>query len=112
MPVPILDRPEERSQSPPGNILGPNQEFQSSIAPKNDRNSWPQIQILKRPGWFQSSIAPKNDRNSLKVKASSMTYLVPILDRPEERSQLPGKEFVTAPRLVPILDRPEERSQC
>ena len=35
---------------------------------------------------FQSSIAPKNDRNSYLLRARWYSR-VPILDRPEERSQ-------------------------
>ena len=37
-------------------------------------------------------------------------YKVPILDRPEERSQSPDPPS-KVPTTVPILDRPEERSQ-
>ena len=83
---------------------------------------------------FQSSIVPKNDRN-LSITSLKPLIEVPILDRPEERSQLSGLtmgvgqiEFqssivpkndrnktsptlVTITKIVPILDRPEERSQ-
>ena len=37
--------------------------------------------------------------------------LVPILDRPEERSQFRVSGGRYCLNLVPILDRPEERSQ-
>ena len=59
--VPILDRPEERSQCELRNECGCEYQFQSSIAPKNDRN-------------FGADLRIQEDR-------------VPILDRPEERSQ-------------------------
>ena len=36
--------------------------FQSSIAPKNDRNGKDR-RLTSPSNWFQSSIAPKNDRN-------------------------------------------------
>ena len=61
-PVPILDRPEERSQFKQvleSDVLGL---FQSSIAPKNDRNCHCRMDLRAIPQ-FQSSIAPKNDRN-------------------------------------------------
>ena len=63
--------------------------FQSSIAPKNDRN----IEVPQHPlrtAMFQSSIAPKNDRNVVLKRSSPIKAGVPILDRPEERSQLPS----------------------
>ena len=83
--------------------------FQSSIVPKNDRNDrWDPIhrvengsnprssrRTIAMPGGmdelrrimkFQSSIVPKNDRNSSESKLSA-GLSVPILDRPEERSQ-------------------------
>ena len=58
--VPILDRPEERSQCRSRSRSAVD-EFQSSIAPKNDRND--QIALWR------------------------FIPVVPILDRPEERSQ-------------------------
>ena len=60
--VPILDRPEERSQS---------------------SGDW----VGVRRAVFQSSIVPKNDRNSNHRRSGLFLCLVPILDRPEERSQ-------------------------
>ena len=108
--VPILDRPEERSQSdrPNGSL--------KIVEGSNPRSPRRTIAISVRTGFevnrssnprsprrtiaislgstrgqtkqlFQSSIAPKNDRN---VYTRSFTLLhldVPILDRPEERSQ-------------------------
>ena len=82
--VPILDRPEERSQYDPRIPIDRATVFQSSIAPKNDRNLqgvWG-FHLLR----FQSSIAPKNDRNSAFDRLVAIAD-VPILDRPEERSQ-------------------------
>ena len=110
--VPILDRPEERSQLLRAcsrslfkkfqSSIAPKNDrnrsavlswiqtvwFQSSIAPKNDRNRWPRPQRLEyAPSSFQSSIAPKNDRNFEARERSGFIDRVPILDRPEERSQ-------------------------
>ena len=62
-------------------------------------------------GRFQSSIAPKNDRNCSRLCAIKPPPAVPILDRPEERSQCDLGRQLARDRLVPILDRPEERSQ-
>ena len=69
--VPILDRPEERSQFPSCHGAGKTflcAVFQSSIAPKNDRNhvKGQRPTMLSK---FQSSIAPKNDRNAQKELA-------------------------------------------
>ena len=61
--VPILDRPEERSQSDLFDEHGEDFEFQSSIAPKNDRNLYQRTRRREEKIRFQSSIAPKNDRN-------------------------------------------------
>ena len=60
---------------------------------------------------FQSSIAPKSDRNLCDLAGFEFNALVPILDRPEERPQYlwQGKDLVRG--KVPILDRPEERPQ-
>ena len=85
--VPILDRPERQSQCAIGVATPWEIVFQSSIAPKGNRNSPRQLHqaiesvpILDRPerqsqcGWkrsimanrgFQSSIAPKGNRNDL-----------------------------------------------
>ena len=62
--------------------------FQSSIAPKNDRNQGRRSDLLSSLQ-FQSSIAPKNDRNHGKRSRPGRNHqkFVPILDRPEERSQ-------------------------
>ena len=84
--VPILDRPEERSQSIPDGSQ------------------------LQRGLSFQSSIAPKNDRNHL-LGPTDYLLKVPILDRPEERSQYHVASSGADGVSVPILDRPEERSQ-
>ena len=84
--VPILDRPEERSQS---NYRLGGSVITRSSNPRSPRRTiairliFPRSLIILS---FQSSIAPKNDRNSIG------TYhlhprTVPILDRPEERSQ-------------------------
>ena len=64
--VPILDRPEERPQSTPNGTKLRTAEFQSSIAPKSDRNV---VSVDDRAltALFQSSIAPKSDRNQNKI---------------------------------------------
>ena len=59
--VPILDRPEERPQSL-------------------------RVRGFRCPRWFQSSIAPKSDRN-IDASVAETVLNVPILDRPEERPQ-------------------------
>ena len=90
MSVPILDRPEERPQfygflrrwarvssnprsprrataMPVATVLGAGLEaFQSSIAPKSDRNL--RHRQRHKHVKFQSSIAPKSDRNLTKPK--------------------------------------------
>ena len=109
--VPILDRPEERSQwACLGRAIG---RFLSSN-PRSSRRTiaisravhvrcfgW-RVPILDRPEersqcfvdcsftkrfGFQSSIVPKNDRNPIRQKQYDKPDKVPILDRPEERSQ-------------------------
>ena len=59
---------------------------------------------------FQSSIAPKGNRYFNWWGVSTPSWIVPILDRPEEQS-LPAFsiELVKCSR-VPILDRPEGQS--
>ena len=60
--------------------------FQSSIAPKSDRNFlWMLNKLTMR--LFQSSIAPKSDRNDYPRPLTTFGRQVPILDRPEERPQ-------------------------
>ena len=83
--------------------------FQSSIAPKSDRN----VALL---AVFVALIVPILDRpeerpqSRLGVLCDSRG-VVPILDRPEERPQLDAHIVDTAVLIVPILDRPEERPQ-
>ena len=60
--------------------------FQSSIAPKSDRNGGLCVSSTSAAG-FQSSIAPKSDRNARLAHDSEDGRTVPILDRPEERPQ-------------------------
>ena len=132
--VPILDRPEERSQS----YFYVNDDW--SLVPILDRPEERSQLSEHRSGFqpnclFQSSIAPKNDRNAAQTAAADLAAEVPILDRPEERSQSAGLRIMFTPvassnprsprrtiamtgvsrtsieRYVPILDRPEERSQ-
>ena len=84
IPVPILDRPEERSQFLISWTYFPNSRFQSSIAPKNDRNH-----TVSREGSCSSS-NPRSPRRTIaisRVLPDRQTRKVPILDRPEERSQ-------------------------
>ena len=131
--VPILDRPERRSQSPIPTPAPQPISFQSSIAPKDDRNM--SLTMTAHMTLFQSSIAPKDDRNLLRLPLRVSISFVPILDRPERRSQFvkatlkgidkfcsnprsPRKTIAINPieplpvrRYVPILDRPERRSQ-
>ena len=107
--VPILDRPEERPQSSVQLICWLDmQAFQSSIAPKSDRNT---IVIMV---WgffpFQSSIAPKSDRNQegqhcKNLKPMFQSSIAPKSDR---NIHVPSTHST---RIVPILDRPEERPQ-
>ena len=109
--------------------------FQSSIAPKSDRNLINQSIVLSVLVLFQSSIAPKSDRNVTTITAiipttigsnprsprraiailfnacGPQSFSVPILDRPEERSQSSAAPKAHRAAQVPILDRPEERSQ-
>ena len=60
---------------------------------------------------FQSSIAPKDDRNAIVARLWLSRTGVPILDRPEGRPQ-PSQVLQTAQsQAVPILDRPEGRPQ-
>ena len=83
--------------------------FQSSIAPKNDRNiadlhaGWDScgVPILDRP----------EERSQSLLAVEALEVVVPILDRPEERSQFDQLDILSKLK-VPILDRPEERSQC
>ena len=84
--VPILDRPEGRPQP--------------ETAPYGTK--WAPL--------FQSSIAPKGDRNQQQSQQSHPPK-VPILDRPEGRPQLTSAEHLQAAQPVPILDRPEGRPQ-
>ena len=132
--VPILDRPERRSQYQSRKSRLSPQSFQSSIAPKDDRNT-PRLGQCQSNCLFQSSIAPKDDRNLI-WGTIAMGDCVPILDRPERRSQCPIRRSIVlsmkrsnprSPRKtiaihdgetcadrvigVPILDRPERRSQ-
>ena len=107
--VPILDRPEERSQS------GATVTYMFDRVPILDRpeersqsSAMPDRTALVG---FQSSIAPKNDRNARDERFAQCQYRVPILDRPEERSQSPSQITTPTRTSVPILDRPEERSQ-
>ncbi len=60
-PVPILDRPEGRPQLE-ASCLDCGVLFQSSIAPKDDRNGTA-VRTCSNFLGFQSSIAPKDDRN-------------------------------------------------
>ena len=64
-----------------------------------------------RRGRFQSSIAPKDDRNQPSFGGVFGFVGVPILDRPERRSQSDLLSSLGLSGLVPILDRPERRSQ-
>ena len=111
--VPILDRPEERPQCQGSkqnifllfcsNPRSPRRAtailnsisqpiaggFQSSIAPKSDRNC-AEFNLWGRVFLFQSSIAPKSDRNQHVIPVDEL-HIVPILDRPEERPQFIGR---------------------
>ena len=59
---------------------------------------------------FQSSIAPKDDRN-FDFQDLLESPQVSILDRPEGRPQPAGRFLTIAQRKVSILDRPEGRPQ-
>ena len=132
--VPILDRPEGRPQHasliwqmgslssnprsprratatryPPHPALRPTL-FQSSIAPKGDRNGLPSS-LPTEDFLFQSSIAPKGDRNLIVHYTTKTGLPVPILDRPEGRPQHPVPVLCNHEWVVPILDRPEGRPQ-
>ena len=126
--VPILDRPERRSQSGLCVDVHRKYGFQSSIAPKDDRNS---MLILRlKPKYcsnprsprktiaivptkinppprcpFQSSIAPKDDRNWV-IDFGRLGLIVPILDRPERRSQ----SFPTSDRRSTVPQSSNPRS--
>ena len=85
--VPILDRPEERPQWDSGvvplifdtvPILDRPEE-----RPQFDRFGVTEFQRIT----FQSSIAPKSDRNCGFQFLFCLARQVPILDRPEERPQ-------------------------
>ena len=84
--------------------------FQSSIAPKNDRNDiFSQI-----PHRSRKRSNPRSPRRTIAIRfcaRSPSARDVPILDRPEERSQLISLGSRRNQQNVPILDRPEERSQ-
>ena len=84
--VPILDRPEERSQfRTVESHLQQLREFQSSIAPKNDRN-WSTRSLL----YCSESSNPRSPRRTIamnRLELIESRVQVPILDRPEERSQ-------------------------
>ena len=108
--VPILDRPEERSQSP---LHHPHTHQNRGSNPRSPRRTIAivnDVLFLRSADEFQSSIAPKNDRNRNR-RRHQQHDLVPILDRPEERSQSVGQMGKDSDNNVPILDRPEERSQ-
>ena len=108
--VPILDRPEERSQYPIGRLS----------------RSFLHVPILDRPeerSQYLTSTSITDDRCSSNPRSPRRTIAiwtrfqrrksltVPILDRPEERSQLTYVTAIDREKIVPILDRPEERSQ-
>ena len=91
--VPILDRPEERPQCP-WNLDTPCR-CRVPILDRPEERPQSEIPGYWMFFWrFQSSIAPKSDRNVDKVRVYSIAPTVPILDRPEERPQCRGRLIV------------------
>ena len=84
--VPILDRPEERSQFKEMIQLGKTDQVPILDRPEERSQSADRAYLPSHPV-FQSSIAPKNDRNDFHMALKLAKAFVPILDRPEERSQ-------------------------
>ena len=90
-------------------MTGDRRLFQSSIAPKSDRN----LRSIDTFSDFVGGSNPRSPRRATAIKSSPEKVsvgMVPILDRPEERPQL-EVVYAEVSKGVPILDRPEERPQ-